>query len=148
MVNGARAFVADLWDRGVTLYLASGTDHPHVIREAQALGLSSYSEVRVYGALDENEAHDKATLIRRILKENQLSAGELMVVGDGPVEIREAASVQAIALSVASDEITCSGWSGKKVRRLADAGADLLVADFSNARALIDLLVGPSHNEK
>jgi phosphoglycolate phosphatase-like HAD superfamily hydrolase len=143
LVAGSQEFVSGLSARGVRLYLASGTDHEDVAREAEVLGLLDPFQGEVYGALDHNENHAKERVIQRILDENGLSGSQLLIVGDGPVEIREGALRQAITLGVASDEIARSGWNERKVERLAAAGADLLVADFSCARALFSLLLEP-----
>jgi phosphoglycolate phosphatase-like HAD superfamily hydrolase len=145
-IRGSIAFIAGLAARGVQLYLASGTDHHFVVHEAGALGLLGYFSGGVFGALDESEAHSKDRVIQELLDQNLLSAGspadELLVVGDGTVEIREAASRGALALGVASDEVRRSGWNEHKVPRLVAAGADLLVADFQQAEAIIALLTG------
>lgn len=140
-ICGARAFVAELYRRGITLYLASGTDHEHVLNEADALGLTGYFTGGVYGALDESKAHTKELIIHRILEEHDLAGRELLVVGDGPVEMRAAVAHAAIALGVASDEVAGSGWNPHKIRRLTEAGADLLVPDFTHHRALLALLL-------
>ena len=142
MVAGAEAFVSGLRQRGVTLYLASGTDHPYVVREASVLRVERYFSGGVYGALDANEAHSKERVVQRILDDHHLSGDELMVVGDGPVEIREAAKRGAIAVGLASDEVARHGWNEAKVRRMTDANADLLIPDFSQAEALVSLLAG------
>jgi phosphoglycolate phosphatase-like HAD superfamily hydrolase len=142
MIAGAGEFIAGLASRGVRLYLASGTDHADVLAEAGALGLAHYFNGGIYGALDESEAHDKARLIRRILDEHDLHGDELMVIGDGPVEIREARLHTALALGVASDEVGRSGWNEHKVRRLAEAGADFLISDFSFHQQLLDYFMG------
>ena len=142
MVAGAESFVKGLQQRGVTLYLASGTDHPYVVREATVLGVDKYFSGGVYGALDANEAHSKERVVQRILDDHHLSGDELMVVGDGPVEIREAAKRGAIAVGLASDEIVRRGWNQAKVRRMTNANADLLIPDFSQAEKLVALLAG------
>ncbi|HEY63385.1 MAG TPA: HAD family hydrolase, partial [Caldilineae bacterium] len=59
MISGARRFLEMLVERGITLYLASGTDHEYVLGEAGALGIVPLFAGGVYGALDETEAHDK-----------------------------------------------------------------------------------------
>src|ERR1700680_1692478 len=41
-VPGSHALLANLKSRGMTLYLASGTDLPFVRREAKLLGLADY----------------------------------------------------------------------------------------------------------
>jgi len=140
MVEGARQFLRGLVERGITLFLASGTDHPYVLQEAKVLGVDEYFTGGIYGALDENEAHDKARLIRRILDENRLHGDELLVVGDGPVEMREAVTVGAIALGLASDEVRRQGWNTHKYTRLEKAGADLIMADFTQPEQKLEFL--------
>jgi hypothetical protein len=126
MLAGARAFVAGLAARSVHLYLASGTDHEFAV----------------------NESHRKERIIQRILDEHELRGDELLVVGDGPVELREAVSRQALALGVASDEVARSGWNPAKIARLTRAGAHFLVPDLSRAGELLSFLTptsGPTH---
>jgi phosphoglycolate phosphatase len=136
MVAGARTFLEALASRGLRLYVASGTDHPYMLNEAQALGVDRYFNGGLYGAIDEDEAHRKERIIQRILDEHDLHGDELLVVGDGPVEVREAVSRQALGLGVASDEVARSGWNLAKVVRLSRAGAHLLVPDFSRGEEL------------
>jgi phosphoglycolate phosphatase-like HAD superfamily hydrolase len=144
MLSGARDFLAGLQKRGALLYLISGTDHADVQREAGVLGLAEYFAGRIYGALDEREAHSKDRIVQRILDEYHLFGDELLVVGDGPVEIRAARGRRAIALGVASNEVARSGWNGRKVARLSKAGADLLIPDFSQTEKLFSLLFSSS----
>jgi len=145
VVAGARSFLAALAARGLRLYVASGTDHPYMLNEARALGVDGYFNGGLYGAIDEDEAHRKERIIERILDEHDLHGDELLVVGDGPVEIREAVSRQALALGVASDEVARSGWNPAKVARLTRAGAQFLVPDFSRGRDLAAWLTTSSH---
>lgn len=140
VLAGALEFLSSLRSRGVRMYAASGTDHADVVHEAEVLGAAQYFDGGIYGALDEIEAHSKERIIQRILDDHQLSGAELLVVGDGPVEIREAHARQAIALGVASDEVARQGWNQHKVKRLTVANADLLVADFSRPERLVDFL--------
>ncbi len=140
MLAGARPFLAGLQTRRAQLYLISGTDHPDVQREAGVLGLAHFFDGRIYGALDEREAHSKDRIIQRILNEHHLFGDQLLVVGDGPVEIREARAHGAIALGVASNEVARCGWNEHKIARLVNAGADLLIPDFSQPEALFNLL--------
>jgi phosphoglycolate phosphatase-like HAD superfamily hydrolase len=140
MVAGAEQFVCGLQEHGVTLYLASGTDHAFVEREARVLGMHRHFRGGVYGALDATEANNKERIIQRILDEHGLSGDELLVVGDGPVEIREAVARGAIALGVATDEVARRGWNPHKVRRLTDASADLLIPDFTRSDVLLEML--------
>jgi len=141
-IVGAHEFLADLRARGVRLYLASGTDHVYVLEEAAALGITDFFEGEIYGALDDTEAYTKGRIIARILDEHNLHGEELLVVGDGPVEIREAVQRGAIALGVASDEVRRRGLNPRKRERLIQAGADLIVTDFEHHAELAAFLVG------
>jgi hypothetical protein len=58
-VKGAVAFLQSLRGMGVTLYLASGTDHDDVRAEALALGYADLFDGGIYGALGEVNAHSK-----------------------------------------------------------------------------------------
>lgn len=138
LMAGSLQFLRGLAARGVQMYLASGSDHLDVVREANALGLSPYLS-GIYGALDASEANAKEKIMQRILDDHHLSGDELLVVGDGPVEIIEAQKRSAISLGIASDEVARRGWNEHKIERLTRAGADLLVADFANAVELVNL---------
>lgn len=140
MIYGSRSFLQELYDNDVTMYLASGTDHEHVLREASALRIIEYFKGGIYGALDYTEANSKEKIIDRILSENNLHSRELLVVGDGPVEIRSAKARGSIALGVASDEVKRVGLNPRKRKRLMDAGADVIIPDFSKSGELISLL--------
>lgn len=140
MIGGSRAFLTELARHGVDLYLASGTDHPYVLDEARCLGLEVFFRGHIYGAQEASEVDQKERVIKHILTENGLSGAELLVVGDGPVEIREALKCGAITLGVASDEVKRTGWNKRKASRLADAGADMLVPDFSHWDSLLAFL--------
>jgi len=142
MLAGASDFLAGLQQRGVRLYAASGTDHADVVREAGVLGVAKYFEGRIYGALDAREAHSKEVIIQRILNDNSLAGHELLVAGDGPVEIRAGRERGALTLGVASDEVKRKGWNAHKIKRLEAAGADLMVADFEPAERLLGYLFG------
>lgn len=147
MIAGARRFVAGLWQRGVTLYLASGTDDVYVQQEAEALGLAPFFDGRIYGARDDTEAYTKERIIQRILAEHRLQGNQLLVVGDGPVEIRNAKARHAIALGVASDEVKRQGLNPRKRQRLLDAGADLIIPDFTHAEALLRYLFAEDQDD-
>jgi len=140
MIYGSRKFLEGLYDRDVVMYLVSGTDHGYVMNEAEALKITKYFRGGVYGALDRTEAHTKERIIRRILDEEGLRGNELIVIGDGPVEIRNAKARGAIALGVASDEVRRKGLNPKKRRRLTAAGADLIIADYSEHERLLRYL--------
>ncbi len=140
MIAGARRFVEGLRERGLTLYVASGTDHKYMVQEVEALGMAHFFNGGMYGARDSGEAWTKERVIARILADYALHGPELLVVGDGPVEIRQAKAQGAVALGVATDEVKRSGWNECKIARLTNAGADLLTPDFSHHDALLGYL--------
>lgn len=141
LIQGSKEFARGLAEKGVVLYIASGSDHADVVREANALGISDYFQGGIYGALDASETNGKERVIQRILDDHHLAGNELLVVGDGPVEIIEGRQRGAVSLGVASDEVVHHGWNEHKMGRLTRAGADLLVADFIHSSELIKLLV-------
>jgi phosphoglycolate phosphatase len=140
MIAGARGFLRDLYCRGVTLYLASGTDHIYVLEEAATLGVTGFFGEHIYGAQDDSEAYTKERIVQRILDDHGLSGEELLVVGDGPVEVRNAKARGALALGVAADEEWRQGLNPRKRQRLLSAGVDLLVTDLTHHDDLVRLL--------
>ena len=77
--------------------------------------------------------------IEAIVSKGQGGMG-LLVVGDGPVEIRNAKSNGGIAVGVASDEVAGQGWNMDKRPRLVKAGCDILVPDFGEMDAILRYL--------
>src|SRR5262249_19684620 len=88
-VPGSHALLEELTRRGLTLYLASGTDLKYVRHEAELLGLGRFFGEHIYGALDDYQNFSKKMIIERILRENQLHGDQLLGFGDGFVEIEE-----------------------------------------------------------
>jgi phosphoglycolate phosphatase-like HAD superfamily hydrolase len=142
LVPGARALLETLIGRGVILYLASGTDHADVLREAAALDISRYFGQRIHGALDRYWEFSKEMLIGEITRTHGLHGPEFAGFGDGFVEIENTKGVGGIAIGVASDEKRREGIDEWKRRRLIRAGADLIIPDFRQHEALISYLWG------
>ncbi len=141
-VKGAVEFARALRERGVTLYLASGTDHADVVAESNALGYASLFKGGIYGAVGDITDCSKKMVIDRIMSGHNLRGAELAVFGDGPVELRESRKREGLAVGIASDEIRRHGLNPDKRARLVKAGAHLIVPDFSQKNELIDLLFG------
>lgn len=141
LVPGSYALLEALRGRGVQMHLASGTDEPDVVGEAELLGLAHYFGERIYGAVEDYTSFSKAMVIDRILSENGVSGTGLVGFGDGYVEIDSIKAAGGTAIGVASDE---AGRSGRpdayKRERLVGVGADVIVPDFSEAGALVDYL--------
>jgi phosphoglycolate phosphatase len=139
MVPGSLQILEALRQRGVTCFLASGTDEAFVIDEANALGLSEYF-AGIYGAVDDYQNFSKKMVIERILKENQLHGNELVTFGDGYVEIEDTRTAGGIAVGVATNEADKKGVDEWKRQRLIDAGADLIIPDFRPYKQLVNYL--------
>ena len=142
LVPGSYDLLCGLRDRGVTCYLASGTDQPFVEEEAALLGLLSYFEGGIHGARDEYWSFSKKKLIARIIAETQLKGKEMVVFGDGYVEIENGKEVGAVAVGIASIETVEGGWDEWKRARLLEVGAQILVPDWREADELLAYLYG------
>lgn len=143
-VPGSHALLRQLRERGLTLYLASGTDLKYVRREAELLGLTPYFGERIYGALDDYWNFSKRLVIERMLAENDLRGEELLGFGDGFVEIEEVRRVGGVAVGVASDEERRQGVNAWKRTRLIQAGADLIIPDYRRGPELLAWLCDPA----
>ena len=140
IIRGVTDFLKSLKERGVKLYLASGTDKEDVINEAELLGYADLFEKRIYGSVGDVPKYSKRMVINQIISENGLLGKELLVVGDGPVEIQECVKSGGISIGLASDERRTFGLDEHKRVRLIEAGADLIIPDFLQLELLIDLL--------
>jgi len=139
-VFGTRALLERLKQRGLTVYLASGTDEQFVKAEAELLGLTPYFGRHIYGAQDNYKNFSKKMVIERILRENQIPGAQLLSFGDGYVEIQNTKEVGGLAVAVASDE--ANNGSGRfdewKRQRLLGVGADVVIPDYRDAAPLLD----------
>jgi len=139
LVPGSVALLEALLDRGVAIYIASGTDEEFVLEEAELLGLTRYAPGRIHGAQRDIAAFSKEMVIRRILDTNKVEGARLLAFGDGYVEIADSKAVGGYAVGVATDETNRSGkpdaW---KRQRLIGAGADVIIPDYADASALLD----------
>jgi len=150
VVPGAFDVLENLRQRGLACYLASGTDQPYVLDEADALGIAPYfaddpgagdpQAARIFGALEAYERFSKAQVIQDILRTHHLHGSQLLTFGDGFVEIEETRAAGGIAVGVASDEVNRQGINAWKRTRLIKAGADVIIPDFCQQDILIDYL--------
>jgi beta-phosphoglucomutase-like phosphatase (HAD superfamily) len=76
--------------------------------------------------------------------DEQAEGSVWLAFGDGPVEIRLAKEVGALAVGVASDENQNGSGQPDKIKlpQLREAGADVLVPDYRDASALFHHLLG------
>ncbi len=139
LVPGSRALLEDLKGRGLTLYLASGTDEEFVKDEANLLDISRYFD-GIYGALDDYKSFSKAILIRKIIDSAAFSGEQFLGFGDGYVEIENVKEVGGVAVGVASAEPECQVVDEWKRKRLAGVGADFIVPNYLSLPQLMPIL--------
>lgn len=138
-IKNVLSFIQQLKDASLELYLASGTDQANVIQEANSLGYGSWFKGGIHGALPDGISA-KQKVLRHLLDEKQASPQEIVVVGDGPSEIREGRKVGAFCIGVASDELRRHGLNLAKRERLIRAGAHLIIPDFAQSDTLLKIL--------
>lgn len=139
-VPGSHRLLEELTRRGLTLYLASGTDLKYVQDEARLLGVDRYFGEHIYAALDNYEHFSKQKIIEQIINEAGVPGHQLLGFGDGFVEIEEVRRAGGVAVGVASEEETRQGVNPWKRDRLIRAGADVIVGDYRQLDELFDVL--------
>ena len=133
-------FLHYLHEKGVKLYLASGTDQADVIKEAQLLGYADLFEGRIFGSVGKIDEDPKKLVLSQIITSLANEERDIIVFGDGPVEMREARSRGVLAVGILSDEVRGKGENLAKRHRLVLGGASVLISDFSSSKELITLL--------
>ena len=145
LVHGARPMLEALRARGLTLHLASGTDEVAVRREAELLGIAHYFEGRLHGAPADDRPFSKMAIIEAILRDHAITGAALLSFGDGHVEIENTKRVGGLAVAVASDEVEHGSGRVDPAKRalLLKAGADVVIPDYRDAIALLEVLLAP-----
>jgi beta-phosphoglucomutase-like phosphatase (HAD superfamily) len=144
VVHGARQLLDALQARRLRLFILSGTEQSRVRQEADLLDLTRYFGEHIYGSTPGPESFSKRNVMSRLMLDDGAEGSDWVAFGDGPVEIRLAKEVGALAVGVASDENqNGSGQPDKlKLAQLREAGADVLVPDYRDASALFHHLLG------
>lgn len=140
LVPGSRALLEALKERGMRMYLASGTDEEYMKHEADLLGITPMFDGGVYGAIDDYRAFSKGILIRRILESAQFRGSEFLAFGDGYVEIEEVKKIGGTAVGAATSEPECREIDRWKRDRLIGVGADFIVPNYADTPALMSAL--------
>jgi phosphoglycolate phosphatase-like HAD superfamily hydrolase len=147
LVPGSRELLESLKNLGLRMYLASGTDEIYMKEEARLLDVARYFDGGVYGALDDYKSFSKKILIQRILSQTDVRGAEILVFGDGYVEIEEVKLVGGTAVGVATQEPDCREIDDWKRQRLIGVGADYIVPNYLAHDELLGMLFsGPPFN--
>jgi phosphoglycolate phosphatase-like HAD superfamily hydrolase len=145
MVPGARALLEELHASGLKLTLVSGTPYPELIEEAATLDVRRFFGDDIHGPQDTTDrVFTKRAAMHALIEDHHIAGEELVAIGDGPVEIAETKAVGGLAIAVASDENKPGSrqFDEFKRRQLLDCGADIVVPDFQDAKALVQLAMG------
>jgi phosphoglycolate phosphatase-like HAD superfamily hydrolase len=144
VVPNAHTILANVRDLGVPLFVASGPDYDHVAYEARLLGLDSFFPTGINAPKDNDPTFGKGKVIDRILAELGIRGQELLGFGDGVVETAEVKRVGGVAVGVASSEHGSGPGvvNPEKRARLVAAGADVIVADYTQQAELLRWLMG------
>lgn len=140
LVPGTVELLELLKKEGYCLYLASGTDEEDVLEEARLLGLDKFFGNEIHGAHADMTECSKEMVIRDILRTKGISGQELVSFGDGFVEIELVNKIGGYAIGVATDEVRRKGINERKRQRLLEAGAGVIIPDFTGAEKIIDFL--------
>ena len=140
IVPGGRRLLEALKERGLKMYLASGTDQQYMRAEARLLGVDAYFDGGCFGAVDDYKSFSKKILIEQIIRESEFEGSQFLGFGDGFVEIENVKEVGGLAVGVATDEPDCVEVDPVKRSRLASVGADWIVPNFSAHDELMRVL--------
>ena len=145
MVPGSMPLIAELERRGMMLVISSGTELSHVRYETDVLGLPAEFGDRIFGPIDNDPSFSKLRVLEMLIAEYGFGGGEIVCIGDGPAEMQAARAVGALAVGVASDEVSRSGHINLLKRdHLLRAGAHVIVPDYRNLVAILELLTPDS----
>ncbi len=142
VVPNAHAILRNLQARGLPLFIASGTDYESVHYEARLLELAPFFGGEIHAPHDNDPTFTKAQTIATVLQRLGIRGEELVGFGDGVVETLAVKAVGGVAVGVASAEPGQTGIHPDKRARLTAAGADLIIPDYVNEKALVSWLWG------
>jgi len=141
-MKGAIQFLRMLKGKGISIYLASGTDQEDVRQEAAVLGYADYFDGGIFGSVGNVSYDPKRMVIETIIKNlpADIKPEECYVFGDGPVEMREASKRGFSRIGLVSDEKQRFGINPEKRSSLILGGAQALIPDFSWIPSLTEYL--------
>ncbi len=138
VLPGVRDVLAQLESRSdVVLGLLTGNIEEGARLKLEAAGMASSFSFGGFGSDSENRAGvARAAMERLRYHMGELDGRSVVVVGDTPEDVACARAVDARALAVATGRHT--------IAELEEAGADVVFADFSDAEAVVDSMLGLS----
>ncbi|MAG93971.1 MAG: haloacid dehalogenase [Planctomycetaceae bacterium] len=137
---GAHALLEQLQQRDLQMYLLSGTDEPFVKREAELLDVARFFGDNIHGAQDDYHSFSKQMIMQRLLDEQQMTGEQLLVFGDGYVEVELGSQLGGLSVALASDEANngSGSFDAWKLDRLLGVGAGVVIPDYRDAGVLLE----------
>ena len=146
LVHGARRLLENLKDRGLPVYLASGTDEIFVKQEAELLGLTPYFGRRIYGAQDDFKTFSKKLVIARIIRENGIRGEQLSPSATATSRSRTPGRPAAWPWPWPATRPTTApvGWTSGNASGSRASAPEVVIPDFRDAAPLLELVLGRS----
>lgn len=141
LVPGSKELVEKMVEQGMKCFIASGTDDVDLKKEMNILGVGHFFE-EVKGAPYKKVACAKEEIYERLVTEFKYQPDEILIVGDGKVEIKLGSENGALTLGIASNERDFREVDLKKRERLLEAKASAIVKDFTNSDDIIGWMKG------
>jgi phosphoglycolate phosphatase len=126
MIPGTRAFLTQLRNAKLPVYLASGSDHGDICLEARLLGIDHFF-AGIFGSAP--GIPNKAQLLAQLVEQG-FAPESILTFGDGRTEIEVTRAIGGRTVGVASDEPECLSIDPKKRGWLIDAGADYMIPNY------------------
>ena len=130
LIKGTRQMLDFLNQRQIQCYVVTGSAENDVRNELEILQLGHHF-CDVYGATLNTSGRHKEEALADIISLHSYKKCEMLMVGDGSVEIEAACNFGLPSLGIASDEHN-GGLCERKRRHLIDAGAQLIAADYQH----------------
>lgn len=144
-IPGSKEFIEKLVDKGIKCYIASGTDDVDIKREMKSVGVDHLLEDS-QGAPERKKDCPKASVYNRLIQLGY-KPNEIMVIGDGKVEMNLGRENGSLTLGIACDEYNLEGIDVRKLDRLMEAGAHAVVIDFIDTDSIFKWMEGANNEE-
>jgi phosphoglycolate phosphatase-like HAD superfamily hydrolase len=138
-IMGSFEFIEALYQKGIDIYIASGTDDPDVKKEVGLLGIEQFVK-EVSGAPFRKADCSKEAVIRNLIENHGIHGSEMLLFGDGKIEISLGARAGAVTIGTATDENRRYGINAIKREKLIRAGANAIIGDFLDFKDIFSWL--------
>ena len=143
-VPGARKLLETLSTKGFYLHLASGTEKAAVLEEAHLLGFDDLFKGQISAPDTGDPSFSKEEALFKVLANFGLRHDEVLVIGDGPVEIEIGSRNGCWTVGVAGHDDNRMGLDPWVAEKLEESGANALIDFYNPVEKFLDwILAGP-----